>query len=101
MTLSLRCGYFISSTHSSVFKFHVQQQYSFEDSKDSPTCHKESLRILLAIAASKEYEIESVDIMSAFLQGKELNRNVYVLLEIHMTIPIRRVLSYFWELPVI
>lgn len=55
------------------------EEFEFDECKDSPTCHKESLRIMLAISASTGYEIESVDIMSAFLQGNKLQRDVYVL----------------------
>lgn len=55
------------------------EEIAFNESKDSPTCQKESLRITFALAASKGFEIDSIDIMSAFLQGKELERSVYVL----------------------
>ena len=46
--------------------------------KDSPTMHKSSLRIVLAIAAAKGWTIETSDIRSAFLQGNLLDRDVYV-----------------------
>lgn len=45
----------------------------------SPTCRKESLRLLFSIAASKDWPLKSVDIASAFLQGKPIERTVYVL----------------------
>ena len=45
---------------------------------DSPTIQKYTLRTALAIAASKEWEITATDIKSAFLQGSELEREVYV-----------------------
>ena len=44
----------------------------------SPTCRKESLRTLLSLSASNGWSISSVDIAAAFLQGKELNRTVYL-----------------------
>ena len=46
--------------------------------RDSPTASKGAMRILLTIAASKQWVIKTTDIKSAFLQGKELNRNVYL-----------------------
>ena len=45
---------------------------------DSPTCNKESLRIALAIISSNDWEINSLDVKTAFLQGKELERDVYL-----------------------
>ena len=46
---------------------------------DSPTTHKDSLKMALAIAANEGYSIKSADIKSAFLQGKTLEREVYVI----------------------
>ena len=46
---------------------------------DSPTAHKDSLKLALAIAANENFAIISADIKSAFLQGKSLNRKVYVI----------------------
>ena len=46
---------------------------------DSPTAHKDSLKLVLAIAANENFEIFSGDIKSAFLQAQSLQRNVYVL----------------------
>lgn len=45
---------------------------------DSPTIGKNCVRILLAIAASKHWTIKSTDVKSAFLQGQELQRDVYL-----------------------
>ena len=45
---------------------------------DSPTCSKDSLRVALAIISSKEWDVNSLDIKSAFLQGKDLEREIYV-----------------------
>ena len=36
------------------------------------------MRILLTIAVNNQWVIKTTDIKSAFLQGKELNRNVYL-----------------------
>ena len=45
----------------------------------SPTCRKESLRILFTMTASKKWTIASVDIAAAFLQGKDIERTVYLI----------------------
>ena len=45
---------------------------------DSPTTHKDSLKLALTIAANEDFEIISADIKSAFLQGRSLDRKVYV-----------------------
>ena len=44
----------------------------------SPTCRKESLRILFSISASMAWNLKSLDIASAFLQGKPIDRLVYL-----------------------
>ena len=46
--------------------------------KDSPTVSKSGLNMLLIIAASKNWTIKTTDIKSAFLQSKDLDRNVYI-----------------------
>ena len=45
---------------------------------DSPTCLKESLRIVLTIAASKCWTVNPIDIKAAFLQGKSIDRKVFL-----------------------
>ena len=44
---------------------------------DSPTCSKGSLRLGLAIAASKGWKINSLDFTSAFIQGQDIERELY------------------------
>ena len=46
--------------------------------KESPTCSKESLRTLFLACAQNEWQLQSVDIKTAFLQGNLLNRDVYI-----------------------
>ena len=46
---------------------------------DSPTAHKDSIKLALAIAANENFDIISADVKSAFLQGKTLDRNVFVI----------------------
>ena len=45
---------------------------------DSLTCTKENLRIMFALAATNSWKVKSLDIKSAYLQGKEIERLVYV-----------------------
>lgn len=45
---------------------------------DSPACSRESIRISLAIVASKGWDINSIDIKRAFLQGKDIERTVFI-----------------------
>ena len=54
--------------------FQEQDEYP----KESPTLQKYSLRTLLTIATAKGWPIETVDVKSAFLQGTQLTRRVYV-----------------------
>lgn len=46
--------------------------------KDSPTCAKESIRGLLAIAATKNWQCKALDIKSAYLQGDNITRDLYL-----------------------
>ena len=45
---------------------------------DSPTVTRGAMRILFTIAASMPWLIKTTDIRSAFLQGNDLKRTVYV-----------------------
>ena len=45
---------------------------------DSPTGSKETLHMLLAIAATKDWTIKSGDIKNAYLQGEEIDRLVHM-----------------------
>ena len=45
---------------------------------DSLTGSKETLRMLLAIAASKDWTIKRKDIKNAYLQGEEIDRLIYM-----------------------
>ena len=54
----------------------------FEEEEDvprnSPTVSKKSFRSLLAVCASKEFEVKTTDIKSPFLQTDELTREVFL-----------------------
>ena len=45
---------------------------------DSPTCTFESVRLVMAIAATKGWELNSADFKTAFLQGNEICRDVFI-----------------------
>ena len=49
-----------------------------ELNKDSPTVAKSTIRILLTLAASKDWEIQTTDIKSAFVQGKDISRDMSI-----------------------
>ena len=46
--------------------------------KDSLTVAKSTMRILMSVAVSKGWTVKATDIKSAFLQGKEIQRDVYI-----------------------
>ena len=58
--------------------------HGFEEQKndtsmnDSQTCSKKVLRVPLTLLLSQSWSLNSIDIKSAFLQGKEINRDVYL-----------------------
>jgi hypothetical protein len=54
------------------------QENTDEIRKDSPTCSKTNLRTVLAIAATNKWKVQSIDIKSAFLQGRLIEREVIV-----------------------
>ena len=47
--------------------------------KNSPTCSKENLRVVLVVIAQKKLKLNSIDIKAAFLQGENIDRELYVL----------------------
>ena len=46
---------------------------------DSPTASKETLKLALILAANEGFEVKSIDVKSAYLQGSPLDRKIYVL----------------------
>ena len=46
--------------------------------KDSPTCSREAVRITLAMASSMQWPCRTVDAKSAYLQGNNITRPVYL-----------------------
>ena len=51
---------------------------AIEVQADSPTGNKETLCLLLSIAATKGWKIKSGDVKNAYLQGELLNRDVFM-----------------------
>ena len=45
---------------------------------DSPTCSRESLRIVLSITASNNWKCRSFDKKATFLQGSQIERDIYL-----------------------
>ena len=45
---------------------------------DSPTCSRDTLRVLMSIVVGIGWTIQHIDVESAFLQGKQLDREVYI-----------------------
>ena len=51
---------------------------TLEQRTDSPTCSKDALRVGLTAIATAGWQCRSVDVKSAFLQGRAIDREVYV-----------------------
>ena len=45
---------------------------------DSPTVAKESIKIALTVAANEKFKVRCGDIKSAYLQGNDMTREVFV-----------------------
>ena len=54
------------------------EKKDLEIPRDSPTVGKDAMRLFLSNAAIKERTVKTTDMSSAFLQGKELDRDVYI-----------------------
>ena len=46
--------------------------------RDSPTVDKGTMRIFLTISSINNWTVKTIDIKSAFLQGREIRRDVYI-----------------------
>ena len=49
-----------------------------ENIRDSPTAMKESIRFCLTVAATEKWNIESLDVKTAFLQSNKLERQIII-----------------------
>ena len=54
------------------------EEDSSEMKKDSPTCDRESLRMVFVVGSIMSWKIQSIDISAAFLQGRKLEREIYL-----------------------
>ena len=54
------------------------EEKDLEIPRDSPTIGKGAMRLLISIAVLKNWSLKTTDIKSAFLQGKELEREIYI-----------------------
>ena len=61
---------------------------------DSPTCSKESLRAVLGVMSANGWVCKSMDIKTAFLQSKKLDRPIYFLPPKEANVPT----GYIWKL---
>ena len=54
------------------------EEKGVEARTDSPTCSRISLRLCWTMAATFEWELNSLDVTSAFLQGNTIKRDVFL-----------------------
>ena len=54
------------------------EERDLEIPRDSPTVGKGTMRLLISVAALENWKLKTTDIKSAFLQGKELEREIYI-----------------------
>ena len=54
------------------------EELNFNSQRDSPTCQKDSLRVQLSLTTTFDWELSSIDILSAYLQGKPIERDIYL-----------------------
>lgn len=54
------------------------EEKDLEIQKDSPTVGKWAMRLFISIAAHENWTVRTTDIKSAFLQGKEFERGIYI-----------------------
>ena len=46
--------------------------------EDSPTCNRDTLRILMSLVTGNGWKIQRNDVPAAFLQGGKLTRDIYI-----------------------
>jgi len=54
------------------------EEFTANIQKESPTCAHEPLRLIIALTAQHQWELHAMDIKTAFLQGQNMDREVYV-----------------------
>ena len=46
--------------------------------KESPSCSKDSLRVIMAVIAQKKWYLNTINIKTAFLQGQTIERYIFL-----------------------
>ena len=46
---------------------------------DSPTMLRESMKLFFSVAATEDFKLRNMDIRAAFLQAKELDRDIFLM----------------------
>ena len=54
------------------------EEKDLEIPRDSPTVGKGAMRLFLSVAALQKWTVKTTDIKFAFLEGKELDRDIYI-----------------------
>lgn len=54
------------------------EEFNPDIPKDSPTCRTYSLRLILAALVQKDWKMHTMDIKTAFLQGAEISRKIFI-----------------------
>ena len=50
----------------------------FKERTDSPTCSRQALRMIFTVSSTCSWDLHSLDVTSAFLQGGEITRDVFI-----------------------
>ena len=53
-------------------------QEKLDPRSDSPTTSRDSFKLFLSLAANEDFHMKSLDVTSAFLQGRPLERDLYI-----------------------
>jgi len=54
------------------------EEFNPDIPKYSPTCGTDSLRLILAALVQKDWKMHTMDIKTAFLQGVEISRKIFI-----------------------
>ena len=53
-------------------------QEQLDPRSDSPTASRDSFKLFLSLAANEDFHLKSLDVTSAFLQGRPLDRDIFI-----------------------
>ena len=82
-TISVKWVYSFKNTDSGLVPKARLVARGFEEpendvTKESPTCSKDSLRVIMAIITQKKWSLNTTDIKTAFFQGQTIEREIYL-----------------------